>query len=163
MSNNNIDRNLLLGYMAFYYMPGIKLKQSDLEDIFNKNLMPVSYLPSQIFGHDAFRRVTGKIRGSIEVSVNGAPYAAKLNIDEVRNDNDEIVRAIGRKVIDQSNDSVTYETIGSLVYNKNNESVTYYMNPGFESEFDYETNIMIPPRKPIRTLWCTTTGTPCGR
>ena len=144
MSNQNIDRNALLGYMVFYYMSDIRLKQVELEGIFNKNMMPAGYLPQKIFGHDAFRRVTGKIRGSVGINVNGAQQTAKLNIDEVRNDNDEIVRAVGRKIIDTQTESVAYETVGMLIYDKASEDVTYSMISGFESEFDYETNYMIP-------------------
>jgi hypothetical protein len=150
MNNAAIDRDQLLGYMAFYYMPGVKLKQVELEAIFAGNQMDDKYLPKKIYGNDAFRRVTGKIRGSVNVTQydpntsSNNLVEARLNIDEVRNDNDEIVRTLGRKIINSANDTVEYETVGKFVYDKHSESASYDVDTQYANEYDWEGQYFIP-------------------
>ena len=144
LSNSDINRDTLLGYMAFYYLPGIRLKQTELEDIFSRHMMPLDYLPEKIYGHDAFRRVTSKIRGSIDINFGGGTRQAKLTIDEVRNDDSAIVRVLGRKIADASNDTVDYVTVGAFKYDKATENVTCEPDYGYGYEADYEGLVMIP-------------------
>ena len=136
---DNLDQNSLLGYMVFYYIPDIKISHTDFEQIFDNNKMDKSCLPAKIYEHDAFRRATGKVKGTIAVALNNGNYAdAKLNIDEVVNDQNQVVRILGRKVIDVTNEEVNYEPAGKFYFDKGNKSASFSVNPTFASEYDYQ-------------------------
>lgn len=135
---NSIDKNSLLGYMVFYHVPEIKISHKDLEQIFDNNKMEKASLPPKIYEHDAFRRATGKIRGTVSVNLSGENKDAKLNVDEVRNDKNFIVRALGRKVADSEHDSIDYETVGHMFFNKDTKQMTYNSTVGMDSEYNYQ-------------------------
>lgn len=136
---DNLDPNTLLGYMIFYYIPDIKISHSEFEQIFDNNKMDKKCLPPKIYEHDAFRRATGKVKGTIAVDVGGAYSDAKLNIDEVVNDQNKVVRILGRKVIDSANAEVNYEPAGKFYFDKGNKSASFSVNPTFAAEYDYNT------------------------
>jgi len=147
LNNKDIYRDTLLGHMAFYYMPGVKLEQTALEDLFAQNNLSANYLPAKIHGHDAFRRVTSSVVTNGHITItdrNNFQYNAKLNIDEVRSDQDYIVRTLGRKIIDPVNDNVEYATVGRIKYDRSIESVTVYPEHEYAREYDYENNILNP-------------------
>lgn len=137
---DGLDPEQLLGYLMFYNVPDIKISHTDLELIFQKNSMDMSHLPKKILEHDAYRRATGQVKGTISITLpSGESSNAKLNIDEVRNDGNEIIRIIGRKLIDSNNKEVSYAPTGSLIFNKNTKQVTSAINSGYDSEYDYVT------------------------
>jgi len=136
---DGLDPNQLIGYLMFYCIPEIKISHSELEDIFIKNSMDKSHLPKKIFEHDAFRRATGQINGKISISLtNGDNVDAKLNVDEVRNDAYEIVRVVGRKVIDSTKAEVEYTPVGRFVFHKKTKVVDTALNDGAFLEYDYD-------------------------
>lgn len=136
-NNDNLDQSTLLGYMIFYYIPDIKISHADFEQIFDNNSMDKKCLPPKIYEHDAFRRATGKVKGTISVDLGGNYSDAKLNIDEVVNDQNQVVRILGRKVIDSANAEVSYEPAGKFYFDKGNKSASFSVNQTFASEYDY--------------------------
>ena len=136
---DGLDPNQLLGYLMFYHVPEIKISHTDLEVIFQKNGMDMSHLPKQILEHDAYRRATGEVKGTISINLpNGDCADAKLNVDEVRNDGNEIIRIVGRKIIDSSKAEVEYAPAGKFIFDKTTKQVSSFVNAGYDVEYGYE-------------------------
>ena len=136
---NSINKEDLLGYMMFYHVPDIKISHDELRNVFKNNSIDEASLPPKIYEHDAFRRATGRVKGTINVTLpSGTNCNAKLNIDEVRNDSDLIVRILGRKVIDEVKEDVDYAPVCKFVFDKNTKSATSSVNFSFADEYDYK-------------------------
>lgn len=136
-TNKDIDDSLLLGYLFFYTIGDIKIGESDLEDIFINNGLDKSYI-KKINKVDAFRRATSKSKKGIVIDYNGDKTKAKLEIDEVRCDKDCIIRALGRKVIDESNETLSYETVGRIVFNRDTETIVSNTDMRYSNEYLYD-------------------------
>lgn len=135
-SNVDLDERLLLGYLFFYNLGEIKISENDLEAIFVKNIMPRSFI-KKINKADAFRRASAKSKATININYNGSLKKARLEVDEVKTNPDGILRLLGRKLIDEKNEALSYESVGKIIFNRKTESVITEVDPKFLGEFDY--------------------------
>jgi hypothetical protein len=135
-TNKELDDSLLLGHLFFYTLGDIKISESELEAIFVKNGLDKKYV-KKINKIDAFRRATSKAKQAVTINYNGSQAKARLEMDEVRCDSDCVVRALGRKVIDEANEALSYKTVGKIVFHRDNSTVTTSVNNSYIHEMDY--------------------------
>lgn len=135
-TNKELNDDLILGHLAFYTIGDLKIDEQTLERLFQKNNLPKRFI-RKISKVDAFRRATSAANGTIEIDFNGKKVKAKLEVDEVRKDNSGIVRLLGRKVIDDNNAEVSYETVGRIDYTRGTGTISTSANTIFLNEYDY--------------------------
>jgi len=137
-SNKDIPDEMLLGYMFFQKTPSeIKIDESDLISLLTKSQLPEHYV-RKISRADAFRRATTEIKETATITVNGQNVEALIEITQVANDNDQIVRLLGRKLIDSDNQEVDYNTVGRIDYDKRAGSMGVSVDPVYAGEYDYQ-------------------------
>jgi len=124
-SNKEIPAHMLLGDLLFYSLSDMKIPEQELMNIFTNNNIPTSYI-RKISPADAYRRATSSLKKTIDISdANGFTIKAKIEIDEIKSDGNGIVRLIGRKIIDENNEAVDYESIAYINYVRKSNTVNY--------------------------------------
>ena len=116
-TNKDIPQDMILGNLLFTNLCDMKMMESDLLNIFASNNIPLNYV-RKISGADAYRRATASVKNDniVITEANGNKRKAKLEVDEVRCDNDSIKRIIGIKRIDQVNEDIAYDSIIEVVF-----------------------------------------------
>ena len=138
-TNKNLDDSMILGHLFFYTLGELKIKASELETLFQDNNLNTKYI-RRISPVDAFRRATSDMKQTAMIHYNGEIRKAKIEIDEVASNNEEVVRVVGRKVPDEKNEDLSYEIIGKIIFDRKTESVSYsYSSFIHGHEFNYET------------------------
>lgn len=140
VSNKDLNEDIFLGYLVFCGIgTDVKIKEEDLKQLFIDNMLNEKFV-RPIRTVDAFRRASSHIKGKIEVYFNGETRNGIIDVDEVTNDKNFIVRLISRKVVDSKNQDLNHEIVGKLVYDKENKSVSYssYYSPFMNNEYEYE-------------------------
>lgn len=135
-SNKDIDPSLLLGYMFFYNLGELKIEEDELVNIFVNNGLQKSYV-KKISKVDAFRRASSDAKQTIEINYYGDIKKAKIEVDEVRCDKEGIVRLVGRKVVDEKNEKLSYQAIGRLLFDRDNEMIMTSSDPAYSHEYNY--------------------------
>lgn len=127
-SNKDIPVDMTLGNLLYYSLSDMKIKESELFDLFKANQLPVNYI-RKISAPDAFRRASSSIKNRTMFIVNpnntSENLKIKIEVDEVKSDSDGITRVIGRKIIDEDNEEVSYEQIAELTYLRDTNIVAY--------------------------------------
>ena len=137
-SNKNLDDNMILGHLFFYTLGELKIEASELESLFVKHGLSKNYI-RRISPVDAFRRATSDMKQTAYIYYHGSQIKAKIEVDEVASNENEVVRVIGRKVPDQTVEDLSYEVIGKIFFDRKNESVSYsYAQSRYGHEFNYE-------------------------
>lgn len=118
-TNQEIPQDMLLGNLLFTNLTDMKIPATDLINIFVTNNIPDRYVRT-ISQADAFRRASSSIKNrTLYLSnTNGSTDKVRIEIDEVKCDNDSIKRIIGVKQIDEANEDVHYEPVGEIVFNR---------------------------------------------
>lgn len=136
-SNKDIPDDMLLGYMFFQKTPSeIKVDEPTLLTLMQKANLPEYYV-RKISRSDAFRRATTEIKQTITIQGNGIQSEALVEVTQVAQDNNQIVRLLGRKLIDSNKQEVDYETVGRIEYDKKSGSMMTAVNPAYAMEYDY--------------------------
>lgn len=127
-ANKDIPVDMTLGNLLYYSLSDIKITEKELLDIFTMNQLPISYV-KKISAPDAFRRASSSIKNRtmyiVDPNNTSSNLKIKIEVDEVKTDTDGITRVIGRKVIDENNQEVSYEQIADLVYLRDSNVVSY--------------------------------------
>lgn len=127
-SNKDIPIDMTLGNLLYYSLADMKITEKELIDLFAMNNIPVSYI-RKISAPDAFRRASSSIKNRTMLIVDpnntNENLKIKIEVDEVKSDSDGVTRIIGRKVIDEDNEEVSYEQIAELIYSRDNNTVAY--------------------------------------
>lgn len=140
-SNKDIPIDMTLGNLLYYSLSDMKIQEKELLDLFARNQLPVSYI-KKISAPDAFRRASSSIKNRILHVVNPINTSEfmkiKIEVDEVKSDSEGVTRIIGRKVIDEDNEEVSYEQIAELVYHRDSNIVSYSLkNSDIVNTTDY--------------------------
>lgn len=142
-TNQDLDQNMILGYLAFYTLGEIKISEQELEGLFQKNNLPTRFI-KKISKADAFRRASSSANGTIEINFAGnttTKMKAKVEVDELRTDQTGIVRLMGRKVVDAANEELSYETVGRIEFDKSTRNMFVSVDPNKPNlldEYDYQ-------------------------
>ena len=128
-SNKDIPVDMTLGNLLYYSLSDMKMSEQELTDVFTLNQLPTSYI-KKISAPDAFRRASSSIKNRVLFIKDSNcidSIKIKLEVDEVKSDNDSVTRIIGRKVIDEDNKEVNYEQIAVIEYFRDTNSVSYHL------------------------------------
>lgn len=136
-SNKDIDPQLLLGYLAFYSLGDIKITEADLESLFVSNKLDTKYI-RKIAKADAFRRASSSVKRTLEISYNGAMVKAMIEVNELRSDATGIVKLMGRKLVDEKNETLDYAVIGRMEFERATNQMTVIPNVNFGGEYPYD-------------------------
>ena len=124
-SNKDIPIDMTLGNLLYYSLADMKITEKELIDLFAMNNIPVSYI-RKISAPDAFRRASSSIKNRtmfiVDPNNTNENLKIKIEVDEVKSDSDGVTRIIGRKVIDEDNEEVSYEQIAELIYSRDNNT-----------------------------------------
>lgn len=118
-TNQEIPQEMLLGNLVFINLTDMKIPDTDLKQIFASNGITKSYV-RDISQADAFRRASSSVKNK-KINIinnNGQLKDAKLEVDEVRCDENSIKRIIGMKLVDQINEDIAYEPVAEIVFNR---------------------------------------------
>lgn len=118
-TNQEIPQEMLLGNLVFINLTDMKIPDTDLKQIFMANGIAESYVRN-ISQADAFRRASSSVKNR-KINIidnNGQLKDAKLEVDEVRSDENGIKRIIGMKLVDQANEDIAYEPVAEIIFNR---------------------------------------------
>ena len=135
-TNKDIDDGILLGHLFFYSLVDMKIDQVALNTLFSKNNLDSRFIRT-ISTADAFRRATSKCKQTVEISYNGKQTKAHIEVDELSSDKDGIIRLIGRKVLDEKNETLNYSVVGRIEYDRYYEQITVSHDSSYQYEYDY--------------------------
>lgn len=140
-TSKDIDPNILLGDLMFYTLSDLRISSDDLRNLFLKNNLNEKFVRN-ISKADAFRRATSSVTETVNINYLGAYVRAKIEVDEISNTKDGIVKIIGRKVLDKKNKTVNYETVGTFKFNRSMDTFESALSPNIDlSEFPYSTKL----------------------
>lgn len=137
-SNKDIPVDMTLGNLLYYSLSDMKIKESELTQLFIDNQLPVDYI-RKISPPDAFRRASSCVKNrNIYVTDPNTGETAKLKVevDEVKSDSDGIKRIIGVKSIDEKNEEIAYTPVAAVEFFRANNSVGSYVDPYYTSNQD---------------------------
>lgn len=127
-ANKDLPVEMTLGNLLFYSLSDMKIAEGDLLSIFKSNHIPEKYV-RKISKPDAFRRATSSIKNRTMFITNpnnpSSNIKIKIEVDEVRSDDGGITRIVGKKLIDEKNESVHYDPVAELLYDRSKESYSY--------------------------------------
>ena len=127
-SNKDIPIDMTLGNLLYYSLADMSIKEQELIDLFALNNIPTSYI-KKISAPDAFRRASSSIKNRTMHIVNpnntSENLKIKIEVDEVKSDSEGVTRIVGRKVIDEDNQEVSYEQIAELIFFRDSGVVSY--------------------------------------
>ena len=127
-SNQDLPDSMVLGNLLFYSLSDMKVSESDLFTIFTKCNLPVDYI-RKISPSDVFRRATSSVKNKtiyIPDPVTGLSLKMKIDVDEVRCDDQGIKRIIGVKRINEVNEDVSYDQMGIAVFDRAHPSLSSF-------------------------------------
>lgn len=119
-SNQDLPDSMVLGNLLFYSLSDMKVSESDLFTVFTQCNLPVGYI-RKISPSDVFRRATSSVKNStvfIPDPTTGLNLKMKIDVDEVRCDDQVIKRIIGVKRINEANEEVSYDQMGVAVFDR---------------------------------------------
>ena len=119
-SNQDLPDSMVLGNLLFYSLSDMKVSESDLCTVFTQCNLPVDYI-RKISPSDVFRRATSSVKNStvfIPDPTTGLNLKMKIDVDEVRCDDQGIKRIIGVKRINEANEEVSYDQMGVAVFDR---------------------------------------------
>jgi hypothetical protein len=126
-SNKDLPQEMILGNILYYSLSDMTIAESDLLNIFLRHNIPETYV-RKISKADAFRRASSSEKGTVSLPDPTNTYGfikAKVEIDEVRSDNDKIVRIIGRKLINENLEEVDYQSVAEVSFDRKSETMSY--------------------------------------
>ena len=113
-TNQEIPQDMLLGNLLFINLTDMKIPAASLKQIFANNQIPENYV-RDISQADAFRRASSSIKNRT-ITLDG--NNVRVEIDEVRCDQDSIKRIIGVKKIDSAAEDISYEPVGEILFTR---------------------------------------------
>lgn len=137
-TNNQINPDLLLGYLEFHSIPDLRIPKADLAALWSKHGLPMLFLPGEIRPCDAFRRATASAQKTVQVNWKCSQYTAKLLVREVKSDPAEIVRLLVREIVDSKNEVLDYAIAGKVTFERSNGTVKTWSDWQLLSEYGYD-------------------------
>lgn len=137
-SNKDIPVDMTLGNLLYYSLSDMKIKESELTQLFIDNQLPVDYI-RKISAPDAFRRASSYVKNRnlyVTDPATGVTTKLKVEVDEVKSDSDGIKRIIGVKSIDEKNEEIAYIPVAFTEFFRKNDTVTTYVEPSYSSNQD---------------------------
>lgn len=125
-SNKDIPIEMTLGNLLYYSLSDMRIKESELTQLFIDNQLPTSYI-RKISVSDAFRRASSSIKNTnlyITDSNTGVTTKLKVEVDEVKSDVNSIKRIIGVKSIDEKNEEIAYIPVASVEFLRDTGTIT---------------------------------------
>ena len=122
-SNADIPKEMLLGNLLFMNIKDMKLSEKELYDEFAAAGLPSSYI-NKIKPSDVFRRATSSIKGKSCISAKSGVRSV-INIDEVCNDDDKIIRIASLHEIDEKNEDIEFEKMLSFKFDRHTKGIQY--------------------------------------
>ena len=136
-TNQDLDDSMILGHLFFYTIGELHISGQELADIFTKNGLSSSYVKT-INPVDAYRRATSDAKQTLSIQYRGQTKKAKIEVDEVACNATEVVRAVGRKVVDDSFEELSYETVGKIIFDRKTQDVSFVYDGRFSHEYPYD-------------------------
>lgn len=120
-TNQEVPQDMLLGSLLFINLTDMKIPANDLINVFDKNNIPKKYV-KDISQADAFRRASSSIKNRILYvnNNNGGNDKVRVEVDEIKSDNEGIKRIIGVKKVDDVNEDISYLPVGEVIFNRSN-------------------------------------------
>lgn len=137
-SNKDIPVDMTLGNLLYYSLSDMKIKEKELFDLFVLNNVPVDYI-RKISAPDAFRRASSSIKNTnllITDYATGATLKTKIEVDEVKSDENGIKRIIGIKLINEKNENIAYTPVASVEFLRKFNTVSYSVEPAYNNNQD---------------------------
>jgi hypothetical protein len=134
-SMHDIDATELLGFLEFHGFGDLKIHKDELGKLFEKNMLPMSYLPNKIHPADAYRRATAQAQSTIEIDHNGNRHKARLLVREVKSDSNMIIRHLVREIVNAQDERLEYDEVGRFVLDRKNNNV---LNTSIMHSFSHE-------------------------
>jgi ElaB/YqjD/DUF883 family membrane-anchored ribosome-binding protein len=138
-TNAQLNEDQLLGSMVFYTIDeNVKIDKTDLADLFQKCGLSMNFLPDEIKPHDAFRRATSVLTGTLEINTDsGGKATARFLVREVKHDSKHIVRHLVREIVDAKNEVLDYATVGKMVFSRATADMGIGWDPAYLNEYPY--------------------------
>ena len=127
-NNQDLPDSMVLGNLLFYSLSDMKVSESDLFTVFSQCNLPIDYI-RKISPSDVFRRATSSVKNKVIFfpdPATGLYLKTKVDIDEVRCDDQGIKRIVGIKRINEANEDVSYEQIGIAVFDRAHPSLSSF-------------------------------------
>ncbi len=107
-----------LGFLAWYSVPGtLEVTREQLEEAFLASGLSLDYLPKPIRVSHAFRRATAKVQKK-RIPFEHTKGFVNLEVTEVANSRQSVVRYLVREVVDSKDVSLSHENAAILRLNK---------------------------------------------
>lgn len=135
--SNALDSENILGVLEFHAIPEIKISQDELVDMWKRHGLDASFVP-RIRPVDAFRRATSAMERTFNLDINGTTYEVRVEVDDVTNDSDRVVRLLNRKLIDKVNQETPLKTVGKFEFDRKTGTMLIYSVPSAQSEYNYQ-------------------------
>ena len=127
-NNQDLPDSMVLGNLLFYSLSDMKVSESELLTTFTQCNLPIDYV-RKISPSDVFRRATSSVKNKVIYFPDpstGLYFKTKVDIDEVRCDDQGIKRIIGIKRINEANEDVSYEQMGVAVFDRAHPSLSSF-------------------------------------
>lgn len=137
VTNQNIDDNLLLGYLYFYNLGKLQLTLQDLIILFKKNGLDTGFI-RPLENTDAFKRSITKCNKNIKVLYNNEEVKGRVEFDNIKGVKGKIVRLVSRKIVNSKDESISFEVIGKVSFNKKDYSIIKQIDTNYLGEYSYD-------------------------
>lgn len=132
-----LDSENVLGVLEFHAIPDVRIGQDELADMWKRHGLDISFVP-RIRPVDAFRRATSAMERTITINESGNPYEVRIEVDDVTNDANRVVRLLNRKLIDKVNQETPLRTVGKFEFDRASGTMLIYGVPSAQQEYDYQ-------------------------
>lgn len=160
-TNHDIPDDMLLGNMLFFNLVDMTVTETDMLNALVNNNLPVKYC-KRISKADAFRRATASIKNSsvTYTDESDVTFIGKINIDEVINDDTQIKRIMGVRVLNDKQEEVYYKQVASISFDRATNVCDFVLDSSiFNGHNDQDVDIYIRLLKTVKhrySLWSTT-------
>jgi hypothetical protein len=136
VTNQNIDENLLLGYLYFYKLGSVQLELNELIGLFKQNNIDTKFI-KPLTNSDAFKRSISKCTKNIKLIYNNQESKAKLEFDNITGSKGNVVKLMSRKIINAVDEDISFETVGKIIFSKSQYKIDKNINANILHEYNY--------------------------
>lgn len=139
-TNNQIPSDMLLGHLCFYKVNDLRVSEEELKELFQQNGLDDSSI-RKLNAPDVFRRATSNLKNkTITIDYNGQLVKAHIEVNEVKKDAQGVLRLLGRKVVDEQNEELSYDVVARLYYDRMSQNITATLTQdiAIRAEYDYQ-------------------------
>lgn len=132
------QRYPLLGHLVWYSISDLRIRRTEVQQLFYQHNMPSYYLPPVISKANAFRRATTKVGQKYKYPKHiGDGKHEVILVRNVRSDEYGIVRHAIREVRDENNTRLDYRRIGTFMFKRDTQDVEIDFEVSFKEVGQY--------------------------